>query len=424
MKTLELLQDGLYHAAKDKKDRKFYSLHDRICRLDVLQDAWKRVSANGGSLGIDRKSIEDIESYGVPRFLNEIQHELMKKEYIVPRVRRVYIPKQDGKQRPLGIPTVKDRVVQQAVKSIIEPIFEADFKDFSYAYRKGRSAKQASTEIYRYINYGYTKVVEIDIKGFFDHIDHEKMIFFVMKRIADPYVIKLIREWVRAGIVYEGETLYPSEGTPQGGVISPLLANIYLNEMDTLWSKKVDVQSARMIRYADDITILAKNKPEKYMDLIKRILDLLKLELNMDKSRITDVAEGFDFLGIHYQRRYSSLQKKEVIKMYPSRRSMEKFREKVKEIAKLTKTHAKTMDDLISELNALIRGYTNYFNHTNATLQYKSLYHFVEWKVSKFYCDLHKIPRVSDRNLYIGIGRLSGLMQMTGRISYIHNAAR
>ena len=424
MKTLELLQDGLYHAAKDKKDRKFYSLHDKLCRLDIFQDAWKRVSANGGSPGIDRKSIEDIESYGVPRFLNEIQHELMKKEYIVPRVRRVYIPKQDGKQRPLGIPTVKDRVVQQAVKSIIEPIFEADFKDFSYAYRKGRSAKQASTEIYRYINYGYTKVVEIDIKGFFDHIDHEKMIFFVMKRIADPYVIKLIREWLRAGIVYEGETVYPSEGTPQGGVISPLLANIYLNEMDTLWSKKVDVQSARMIRYADDITILAKNKPEKYMDLTKRILDLLKLELNMDKSRITDVAEGFDFLGIHYQRRYSSLQKKEIIKMYPSRRSMEKFREKVKEIAKLTKTHAKTMDSLISELNALIRGYTNYFNHTNATLQYKSLYHFVEWKVSKFYCDLHKIPRVSDRNLYIGIGRLSGLMQMTGRISYIHNAAR
>lgn len=207
-------------------------------------------------------------------------------------------------------------------------------------------------------------------------------------------------------------------------MISPLLANIYLNEMDTLWSKKVDVHDARMIRYADDITILAKNKPEKYMDLIKRILDLLKLELNMDKSRITDVADGFDFLGIHYQKRYSSLQKKEIIKMYTSRRSMEKFREKVKEIAKLTKTHVKTMDGLISELNGLIRGYTNYFNHKNATLQYKSLYHFVEWKVSKFYCDLHKIPRVSDRNLYIGIGRLSGLIQMTGRISYIHNAAR
>ena len=424
MKTLELLQNGLYHAAKNERNRKFYSLNDKICRLDILEDAWKRVSANGGSPGIDRKSIEDIEIYGVSRFLGEIQHELMNKEYIVPKVKRVYIPKQNGKQRPLGIQTVKDRVVQQAVKSIIEPIFEADFKDFSYAYRKGKSAKQASSEIYRYINYGYTKIVEIDIKGFFDHIDHEKMIFFVMKRIADPYVVKLIREWLRAGIVYEGETLYPSEGTPQGGVISPLLANVYLNEMDTLWSKKVDVHDARMIRYADDITILTKNKPETYMDLSKRILNLLKLELNMDKSRITDVAEGFDFLGIHYQRRYSSLRNKEIIRMYPSRRSMEKFRGKVKEIAKITKTHVKTMDCLISELNALIRGYTNYFNHTNATLQYRILYHFMEWKVSKFYCHLHKIPRASYKGSYIGIGRSSGLMQMTGRISYIHNAAR
>ena len=424
MKTLELLQNGLYHAAKNEKNRKFYSLNDKICRLDILEDAWKRVSANGGSPGIDRKSIEDIEIYGVSRFLGEIQHELMNKEYIVPKVKRVYIPKQNGKQRPLGIQTVKDRVVQQAVKSIIEPIFEADFKDFSYAYRKGKSAKQASSEIYRYINYGYTKIVEIDIKGFFDHIDHEKMIFFVMKRIADPYVVKLIREWLRAGIVYEGETLYPSEGTPQGGVISPLLANVYLNEMDTLWSKKVDVHDARMIRYADDITILTKNKPETYMDLSKRILNLLKLELNMDKSRITDVAEGFDFLGIHYQRRYSSLRNKEIIRMYPSRRSMEKFRGKVKEIAKITKTHVKTMDCLISELNALIRGYTNYFNHTNATLQYRILYHFMEWKVSKFYCHLHKIPRASYKGSYIGIGRSPGLMQMTGRISYIHNAAR
>ena len=207
-------------------------------------------------------------------------------------------------------------------------------------------------------------------------------------------------------------------------MISPLLANIYLNEMDTLWSKKVDVHDARMIRYADDITILAKNKPETYMNLSKRILDLLKLELNMDKSRITDVAEGFDFLGIHYQRRYSSLRNKEIIRMYPSRRSMEKFRGKVKEIAKITKTHVKTMDCLISELNALIRGYTNYFNHTNATLQYRILYHFMEWKVSKFYCHLHKIPRASYKGSYIGIGRSSGLMQMTGRISYIHNAAR
>ncbi|MGP6208057.1 group II intron reverse transcriptase/maturase [Cuniculiplasma sp. SKW3] len=419
MKTLELLQDGLYHAAKDGKDRKFYSLHDKICRTDILQDAWKHVSANNGSPGIDWKSIEDIESYGVPRFLEEIQNELMNMTYRIPNVKRVYIPKQDGKKRPLGIPTVKDRVVQQAVKSVIEPIFEADFKDFSYAYRRGKSAKQASHEIFKYLNYGYTGIVEIDITGFFDHIDHEKMIHFLMKRIADPYVIKLIREWLRAGIVYNGETTYPSEGTPQGGVISPLLANIYLNEMDTLWSKKVDANEAVMIRYADDVLVLSKNNPEKHMDLVRRILDLLGLELNVDKSKITDIAQGIDFLGIHYQRRYSNMKKRGVVRMYPSRKSMEKFRGKVKELTKLTKTHVKSMDVLITELNALIRGYTNYFNHTNATKQYKSLYRFIEWKVSKFYCHLHKISRASYKTMYIGIGRILGLMPMTGRISYI-----
>jgi RNA-directed DNA polymerase len=258
LKTLELLQDGLYYAAKNKKDRKFYTLHDKICRIDILEDAWKRVSANGGSPGIDRRSIEDIETYGVSRFLGEIQHELMNMTYRVPNVKRVYIPKQDGKKGPLGIPTVKDRVVQQAVKSVIETIFEADFKDFSYAYRKGKSAKQASHEIFKYLNYGYANIVEIDIKSFFDLIDHDNMIFFVMRRMADPYVIKLIREWLRAGIVYNGERTYPTEGTPQGGVISPLLANIYLNEMDTLWSKRVDAHEAVMIRYADDIVILSK----------------------------------------------------------------------------------------------------------------------------------------------------------------------
>ena len=166
MKTLETLQDGLYHAAKEDKDRKFYSLHDKLCRLDILKEAWKSVSRNNGSPGIDRRSIEDIKAYGVYTFLEELQEELEHKTYRVPNVKRVYIPKSDGRERPLGIPTVRDRVVQQAVKSIIEPIFEADFKDFSYAYKKEKSAIQALREIQKYLNYGYTKIVEIDIKGF------------------------------------------------------------------------------------------------------------------------------------------------------------------------------------------------------------------------------------------------------------------
>ena len=160
-----------------------------------------------------------------------------------------------------------------------------------------------------------------------------------------------------------------------------------------------------MIRYADDTVILSKSSAERYMDLAERMLDLLGLDLNADKSRVTHITNGFDFLGIHYQRRYSNIRKRETTRMYPSRKSMEKFRQKVKDLAKLTKTHVKSMDALIGEINALIRGYTNYFNHTNATLQYKSLYHFVEGKASKFYCHLHKIPRASYNSTYRGIGR-------------------
>lgn len=173
-----------------------------------------------------------------------------------------------------------------------------------------------------------------------------------------------------------------------------------------------------MIRYADDTVILSKSSAERYMDLAERMLDLLGLDLNADKSRVTHITNGFDFLGIHYQRRYSNIRKRETTRMYPSRKSMEKFRQKVKDLAKLTKTHVKSMDALIGEINAIIRGYTNYLNHTNATLQYKGLYRFVEWKVSKFYSHLNKIPMASYKGTYIGIGRLSGLMQMTEKISY------
>ncbi len=198
---------------------------------------------------------------------------------------------------------MKDRIVQQAVKSIIEPIFEADFKDFSYAYRPNRSAGDASEEVRKYLNYGFTHVIDVNIKRFFDHINHEKMMFFVSKRIADPYILKLIREWLRAGVVFEGARTVPCEGTPQGGVISPLLANIYLNELDTLWVKKKMVnrygQNTDLIRYSDNAVIITDRDPKYAMDVLKRIISLLDLELNTEKTRITTAYEGFDFLGFH-----------------------------------------------------------------------------------------------------------------------------
>ena len=197
MKRLELFPNRLYQKAKEEPKRKFYSLHDKLCRLDILEEAWEKVSANHGTAGIDKQTVDDIRAYGADKFLIELQRELIDETYNISNVRRVFIQKENGKMRPLGIPTVKDRVVQQAVKSIIEPIFEADFQDFSYGYRPHRSAKHASEEIRKYLNFGLTNVIDIDIMGFFDHIDHEKMIFFVMRRIADSYILKLKRGWLK-----------------------------------------------------------------------------------------------------------------------------------------------------------------------------------------------------------------------------------
>jgi RNA-directed DNA polymerase len=266
LKPVEELRNSLCRTAKENNGRrKFYSLKDKICRIDVLEEAWKRVRANKGVEGVDNETIGDVERNGVGEFLSQLQHELMNETYEVQCVRRVFIPKADGKRkRPLGIHAVRDRVVQQAVKLITEPIFETEFQDFSYGYRPEMSAKDASLAIYRWLNFGLTNVINVDIEGFFDHIDHDKLISFVMERVADGYIIKLIREWLRAGVVYMDETTYPEEGTPQGSVISPLLANVYLNKLDTAWvnfeMNNRYKYNSQMVRYADDIVIFTDRK--------------------------------------------------------------------------------------------------------------------------------------------------------------------
>lgn len=426
MKRLELFRSKLYQRAKEDRNRCFYSLHDKLCRSDILEEAWKIVSTNHGAAGIDRQTIEDVRTYGEDRFLGELKQELISETYEVSDVRRVFIPKPDGRERPLGIPTVKDRVVQQAVKLVIEPIFEADFKEFSHGYRPGRSAKQASEEIMKYLNYGLTNIIDIDIRGFFDHINHEKLMLSVSRRIADPYILKLIREWLRAGVVFNGGKTYPEEGTPQGGVISPLLANIYLNELDTLWVKKGMDQreghNAHLIRYADDMLILTDREPESAMDILKRIISILDLELNAEKSRITTAQEGFDFLGFHFVRKWSSFRKKRVTYIYPSKRSVNRFREKVAAIIPRRLAHLKPMDVAVRQLNSLIRGWHNYYSHTNASGIFKRLQKFIDWKVIKYYCYIHKIRGSSSgKDRYRRISKLR-IASMEGKIHYVRNS--
>ncbi|ENZ5543382.1 reverse transcriptase domain-containing protein, partial [Enterococcus hirae] len=233
---VRVFQRKLYLSAKADKKRKFGNLYDKVYREDFLSSAWNCVKRNKGAAGIDSQTLEDIEEYGVQKFLDEIQDQLKGKKYRPKSVKRVYIPKSNGKKRPLGIPTVRDRVVQTAVKFVIEPIFEADFQEFSYGFRPRRNANQAIREIYKYLNFGCNWIIDADLKGYFDTIPHDKLILLVKERITDKAIIKLLNLWLKAGIMENLKIRNNLLGTPQGGVISPLLANVYLNGLDRYWA--------------------------------------------------------------------------------------------------------------------------------------------------------------------------------------------
>ena len=259
------LQRTLYLAAKANAKRRFHALYDKVHRTDVMWEAWKRVKANRGSAGIDGVTIKYIvQEYGEVRFLREVQQQLQRGQYRPMPVRRKDIPKGDGKTRPLGIPVIRDRLVQMAAKMVIEPIFEADFKDCSFGFRPKRSAKQAIERIHQAVNGGKVYwVVDVDITGYFNNIPHNKLLKLVEQRISDRRVLKLIRKWLKAGFMEDGQFHETEIGSPQGGVISPLLANIYLNYLDTVWEKQFS-HLGTLVRYADDFVILCEKKAHAF----------------------------------------------------------------------------------------------------------------------------------------------------------------
>jgi group II intron reverse transcriptase/maturase len=360
---------------------------DRIWRADILWEAWRRVKRNRGSAGVDRETLAEIEQQGLEPLLGELAVRLRNGTYRPQPVLRRYIPKADGRQRPLGIPTVRDRIVQMAAKLVLEPIFEADFRASSYGFRRKRSATQALEVLRVHGARGGNHVLDADIRDYFGSIDQTKLMRLVEQRIADRRVLKLLRQWLDAGVMETGQWSATLVGTPQGGVISPLLANIYLHVLDRIWEDRC-AHLGTLVRYADDFVVMCRTRTavEQARQRVGAVLARLGLELHPEKTRLVDLSwghEGFDFLGCHLRKRMSgpiwerTHRRVYFLQRWPSQRAMRRVGTRIRELTPRSCCHV-DLREVIARVNPVVRGWGQYFRTGNAATRFIQLDRYVE----------------------------------------------
>jgi RNA-directed DNA polymerase len=416
------LQRTLYRAAKADPGRRFHALYDKVYRRDILERAWGQVRANRGAAGIDGVTLAAVEQYGVGRLLEELVADLKGGSYRPLPARRVFIPKPGSRERrPLSIPTVRDRIVQASLKTVIEPIFEADFEPCSFGFRPRRSAHDALQLILDECFQGRRWVVETDIANCFEAIPHDRLMQAIEERVVDRQLLKLLRVLLRAGVMEEGAVRRSVSGTPQGGVISPLLCNVYLHRLDRTWKTR---GCGALVRYADDLVVMCKTEPEAHRALaaLQTALSELGLDLKQAKTRIVHLqegGEGFDFLGFHHRYVRGRTRRSHNITFlarWPSRQAMQHARDRIRELTARERLLL-PVEQVVQDINAFLRGWAGYYRYGNSARPFDKIDRYAVTRLSLFVAKRHRAPTRYGWKLvaYESPNRI-GLIILNGRV--------